>query len=125
MQADEKGKLKPKQQMIKDLTTLGDLADNANAEIIIAGDFNERWSKGGLFQKWVKEESRLTNILQVREGTGGDHTCYSSPHDSWSDIDWVLCSDGLLGEGAVRTAVCSRKTELTVRYSSQSTRQKD
>ena len=38
MQEDEKGKLSPKKQMIKDLTTLRDLADDENAEIIIAGD---------------------------------------------------------------------------------------
>jgi hypothetical protein len=39
MQEDETGKLSPKKQMIKDLTTLRDLADDENAEIIIAGDY--------------------------------------------------------------------------------------
>jgi hypothetical protein len=33
--------------MIANLNTLRDSADDENAELIIAGDFNESWSKGG------------------------------------------------------------------------------
>jgi len=74
-----------------DTRSLGDSADDLHAEIIIAGDFNESWKSGGLFRKWVEEDSRLTNILQEREGTGGDQTCYSAAHDSWtSDPKIVL-----------------------------------
>ena len=109
MQTDEEGKLCPKAQLIRDLSELRDLADDRKAEIIISGDFNESWKSKGPFRKWVEEESRLTNILQEREGTGGDQTCYSAPHDSWSDIDWVLASDGLLGEGTVLTAVSRQR----------------
>ena len=109
MQTNEQGKLCPKAQLIRDLSELRNSADDRKAEIIIAGDFNGSWKSRGMLRKWVEEESRLTNILQEREGAGGDQTCYSAPHDSWSDIDWVLCSDGLLGEGTVLTAVSKQR----------------
>ena len=88
--------------MIANLNTLRDSADDENAELIIAGDFNESWSKGGSFKKWVAEESRMTSILRerVKEQEATKHA------NSWSDIDCVLCSDGLLGEGAVVANRC-------------------
>jgi hypothetical protein len=88
--------------MIANLNTLRDSADDENAELIIAGDFNESWSKGGSFKNWVTEESRMTSILRerVKEQEATKHA------NSWSDIDCVLCSDGLLGEGAVVANRC-------------------
>ena len=107
MKKDKNRIICPKLQMIEDLDKLRNQAELAGAEIIIMGDFNEKWKEKGLFQEWATDRGRLANVLQGRSGTGGDCTCKSVKKNrtSWTDIDWVLCSAGLTGKGLIKTAV--------------------
>ena len=68
-------------------------AKRAGAELVITGDFNERWEEGGIFHDWA-DDNNLCNVLEPDEVTGGATTCFPSSGDP-SDIDWVLSTPGL------------------------------
>jgi hypothetical protein len=103
---------------------LRDLADDENAardhhrlSLALAGDFNESWSeleqKEDCFRSGSRgRKSRLTNEISTHILQESRKALVEIKHAtllSWSDIDWVLCSDGLLGEGVARTAVCEQR----------------
>jgi hypothetical protein len=55
---------------------LRDQAERTGAEIVIMGDFNEKWKEKGPFQEWAINRGRLTKkFYKGGSGAGRDCTC--------------------------------------------------
>ena len=107
------GEYDPHKLLRKDLDALLLQASQAGAEIVIYGDFNERWyqEKAGAqikgdFRSW-SENRNLKNILQSDSNTPhANATCFSNPSNP-SDIDWILCSSKFAKTAGLKTWVGS------------------
>jgi hypothetical protein len=44
------------------------MAEKHGAEIVIMGDFNEKWREQGAIRESATNNARLTNVLQGRSG---------------------------------------------------------
>jgi len=99
------GKFDPAKLLQSDLDDVLQQASSAKAEVLIYGDFNERWyqesggnQKKGPWRTWV-ESHPIKNILQTDEMSINNATCFLNPKNP-SDIDWVLAS-GRLGSSDI------------------------
>jgi len=102
---DANGDLCPTLQLISDLTFILQQAQADRAEVVIGGDFNEKWHENGAFRSWAESSGfGLKNVLTPDSITGGDTTCFPTS-GSPSDIDWVLCTPVLHRQKLIRAGV--------------------
>ena len=111
LQRDAEGNLCPHIQLRTDLDRILAKASTAGAEVIITGDFNEKWSERGPYRQWM-EQNGLVNLLTPDSITGGSTTCFPRGGDP-SDIDWALCTHSLYNAGAVRAGVLHEKIGIS------------
>jgi len=97
------GDLCPYCQLRKELSLLLSDARAAGAELVITGDFNEKWHMNGEFRQWA-QTNNLQNVLDPDSETGGATTCFPTS-GAPSDIDWVLSTPGLHSAGMIKAGV--------------------
>ena len=100
---DSNGDLCPYCQLRNDLSETIQEARQAGAEVVLCGDFNEKWHERGEFRTWA-ETNNLRNVLSPDSLTGGDTTCFPTKGDP-SDIDWVLSTPALFDAGLIKAGV--------------------
>jgi len=108
---DRNGDLCPYCQIRQELSEVLQAARQAGAELVITGDFNEKWQDNGLYQQWAKSND-LINVLEDDELTGGATTCFPTQGHP-SDIDWVLCTPALYNTGHIKAGVLHEKIVAT------------
>ena len=93
------GKYDPHKLLQHDLEELKAEAFSHKAELIIGGDFNERFFQSqvnGKLHSWMENEMQLKNIHHNGTKVGND-TCFGSSNGKqWSsDIDWICASENI------------------------------
>ena len=105
------GDLCPTLQLRDELGEILREARSKGAELVLTGDFNERWEASGIFRQWA-EANNLCNVLDPDEITGGATTCFPSSGPP-TDIDWVLSTPGLYTAGMIKAGVLHSKIVAT------------
>ena len=109
---DSEGQLCPHKQLRIDIEREFMEAKAAGAELVMTGDFNEKWCKYGPYRRWT-EQLGLVNLLTPDSTTGGSTTCFPGNGSIPSDIDWALCTPGLHQAGLINAGVYHAKVGVS------------
>jgi hypothetical protein len=85
------GRFDSQKLLCRDLEELKVQAEASNAEIVIAGDFNEQYSHGTdrRLHNWMDNVMMMKNVLHNGKDKGNE-TCFSK--EGGTDIDWICAT---------------------------------